>query len=151
MAQVFARAASDRRIFCTVRPLPSPIFCTTPLSGPSPMLAFIYGDDGALDLPRSSYERVGEAAGRRPMMGIGVGRQGSVRLWPAAAGAHHWTPLASSAAEGSISTRPRDLRQGEVHSVVPKFVSIIVPMARLLYMVLFTEGIIRENSEKPHS
>jgi hypothetical protein len=28
---------------------------------------------------------------------------------------------------------------------VSNFVSLIVPMARLLYMVLFTEGIIREN------
>jgi hypothetical protein len=49
--------------------------------------------------------------------------------------------------EGSISTRARDPWNGKAHSVVPKFVSLIVPMARL-YVILFTEGIIREN---PHS
>jgi hypothetical protein len=40
----------------------------------------------ALDLPRSNHERVGEAAGRRPVMGIGANRRGSAGIWAAAAG-----------------------------------------------------------------
>jgi hypothetical protein len=46
--------------------------------------AFIYGDGGVLDSPRSSREREGEAAGRRLVMGMSPGRRGFARIWLAA-------------------------------------------------------------------